>query len=45
MDKCIVEGGVDVGNTENVLAVSNLRAEGDCGLFLWGFGLFWCLVK
>jgi len=45
MDKCIVEGGVDVGNTENVLAVSNLRAEGNGSLFLWGLGLFWCLEE
>jgi len=45
MDECIVEGGVDVGDTENVLAVSDLRAEGDGSLFLWGLGLFWWLGK
>ena len=45
MDECIVEGGVDVGDTENVLAISNLRAEGDSSLFLWGLGLFWRLEK
>ena len=32
-----------MGNTEDVLAVSDLRAEGNGGLFLWGLGLFWWL--
>ena len=45
MHKCIVEGSVNVGDTEDILAISDLRAEGDGGLFLWGFGLFWWLKK
>ena len=39
MDEGIVERGVDVGNTENELALSNLGTERD-GVFLSGsFGL------
>ena len=34
-----------MGNTEDVLAVSDLGAEGNGGLFLWGLGLFWWLKK
>ena len=34
-----------MGNTEDILAVSDLRAEGNGGLFLWGLGLFWWLEK
>jgi hypothetical protein len=45
MDERIVEGGVDVGDTEDVLAISDLGAEGDSSLFLWGLGLFWWLEK
>ena len=45
MYECIVEGSINVGNTEDVLAVSDLRAEGNGGLFLWGLGLFWWLKK
>lgn len=45
MDKCVIEGSVNVGDTEDVFAISNLRAEGDGGLFLWGLGLFWRLDK
>ena len=45
MDERIVEGGVNVGDTEDVLSISNLRAEGDGGLFFWGLGLFWWLGK
>jgi len=43
MNECIVEGSVDVGDTEDVLAISDLRAKGNGGLFLWGLGLFWGL--
>ena len=45
MDERIVEGGVNVGDTEDVLSISNLRAEGDGRLFFRGLGLFWWLVK
>lgn len=43
MHECIVEGSIDVGDTEDILAISNLRTEGNGGLFLWGLGLFWWL--
>ena len=43
VDECVVEGSVDVGNTEHVLAISNLWTEGNGGLFLWGFRLSWWL--
>jgi hypothetical protein len=43
MDECVVEGSVNVGDTEDILAISDLRAEGNGGLFLWGLGLFWWL--
>lgn len=43
MDECVIEGSVNVGDTKDVLAISNLRAEGNGGLFLWGLGLFWWL--
>jgi len=45
MDECIVEGGINVGDTEDVLAVSDLGTEGNGGFFLWGLGLFWWLEK
>ena len=45
MDECVVEGSVDVGNTEHILAISNLWTEGNGGLFLWGFRLSWWLKK
>lgn len=45
MDECIIERSVDVGDTEDVLALSDLRAEGNGGLLLWGLGLFWWLKK
>lgn len=45
MDECIIEGSVNVGDTEDVLPIGNLGAEGDGGLFFWGFGLFWWLEK
>ena len=32
MDKGVVEGGVDVGNAENLLSFANLRTEGDLDL-------------
>ena len=36
MHERVVEGSVDVGNTKNILALRDLGAEGDGGLFLWG---------
>ena len=45
MDERVVEGSINVGDTEDVLAISNLGAEGNGGFFLWGLGLFWCLKK
>jgi hypothetical protein len=45
VDERVVEGSVNVGDTEDVLAISNLGAEGNGGFFLWGLGLFWCLEK
>ena len=34
MDEGIVERGIDVGNTENELSLSDLRSERDSGFFL-----------
>lgn len=42
VDKGIVERGVDVGNAENELSLSNLRTERDSGFFLGGL-LLWSL--
>lgn len=36
MDEGVVEGGVDVGNTKDKLALSDLGTERDGGLFLLG---------
>ncbi len=38
MDESIVERGEDVRNTENELALSNLRSQRDGGFFLWCLG-------
>jgi hypothetical protein len=39
MDERVVEGGVDVGNTKNKLALADLGAELDCGFGLSCLGL------
>lgn len=43
MDEGVVEGGEDVGNTENELALSDLGTEGDGVLLLSDFDFFGCL--
>ena len=45
MYECVVEGSVNVSDTEDILAVSNLRAESHGCLFLWGLGLLWWLEE
>lgn len=37
MDEGVVEGGIDVSDTPDELALSNLRTERDGGLFLGCF--------
>ena len=45
MHECVVKGGIDVGDTEDILAFGNLRAESNDGLFLWGLRFFRCLKR
>ena len=40
MDEGVIEGGKDVRNTEDELALSDLGAERDSSIFLWGLGFF-----
>lgn len=43
MDKSVIEAGVDVRNTENELALSNLGTKRDSCLFLGRLSLLWWL--